>query len=197
MTDYRDYGPILLTCLSEMPRFPSVAQHFFELYEYNSGITSDELSPTSIGISFFAWISMDHLAFQPGFPRRRIILSLLDKDHRGFELFLSETNLLVAVHYSKTGYTAVETTKTIVDSSWHSIAVVWAFGSILGSQGSCEIFVDGMKISVAKMSFSSVDRMKIRLGCGLDMPSQHASEMKNSTSLTSMASFGKLFKKLF
>jgi len=64
MTDFRDYGPLILTCLSQMPRFPSIAQHFFELYDFGSGLTSDELYPPSIGLSFFSWVCLDQLPFQ-------------------------------------------------------------------------------------------------------------------------------------
>ena len=184
MTDFRDYGPLLLTCLSQMPRFPSVAQHFFELYEFGSGITSDEFYPPSIGLSFFAWICVDHLPFQAR-ARRRCVLSLLDKDCRGFEIFISEQNFLIATHYTKNSCFTVESTKPIVDSYWHSIGVVWSLGSLLAQNGTCSILVDGVVVVEAKMQFSSVDKMKIRIGCGLDMPSQ-GRDMRSSSSFTSI-----------
>ena len=86
--------------------------------------------------------------------------------------------------------------KPIVDSSWHSVGVVWSLGSLLAQNGTCSIFLDGILILETKMIFSSVDKMKIRIGCGLDMPS-HSRDMKTSNSFTSIGiAFGSLAQRV-
>ena len=187
MTTYRELGPLLLSCLSQMPRFPAVAQHFFELYDFGAGMTSDELSPSSYGLTFFAWICLDPLPTKVK-TRRRCILSLLDRDFRGFELFLSENNFLVAAHYTKQSCLTVESRKPIVDSNWHSVAVVWSFGTLLGQPGSCQIVIDGQLEKEARMQIASVDKVKMRIGCGIDMPSAGSTLSSSS----SFGSFGQL-----
>ena len=90
--------------LSEMPQFPSIAQHSFELYEYGSGITADTISPSINGFSFFCWICLDSQVQNTQFCRRRVILNLIDNEYRGFEVFISQQNEIIIASLSKTDY---------------------------------------------------------------------------------------------
>ena len=94
----------LKTPLSEMPQFPSIAQHSFELYEYGSGITADTISPSINGFSFFCWICLDSQVQNTQFCRRRVILNLIDNEYRGFEVFISQQNEIIVASLSKTDY---------------------------------------------------------------------------------------------
>ena len=87
-----------------MPRFPSIAQHSFELYEYGSGITADTISPAINGFSFFCWICLDSQVQNTQFCRRRVILNLIDNEYRGFEVFISQQNEIIIASLSKTDY---------------------------------------------------------------------------------------------
>ena len=167
-TDFRQYAPAILTSLSRMPRLPSPAQHFFEFYEFGSGLTSDDLSASSNGLSFNGWLCLDPIPFQSKSPRRRCVLSLLDKDFRGFEIFISEQNLLVASHITKDECFTLECPKLIIDSNWHSVTVSWSPPS-WASTTKCEIFIDGIKFAEVRHPFSSPNKMKIRIGQGQNL----------------------------